>query len=100
MSLCDPPARRRAAWVRVKDAPINWTCAIVASRADCIAGRATFTTVASMNAMLEPRMAAVSVHAASRSLCLKEQGGAEDMTASSHGARTTRTSLSRLGLDD
>src|SRR5882757_609467 len=34
----------------------------VACRADCTAGKATFMTVASMNAMLEPRMVAARIH--------------------------------------
>src|SRR5437764_11998998 len=41
---------------------IHWACAAVAPRSRCSAGSATLTTVPSMNAMLEPRMAASSVH--------------------------------------
>ncbi len=39
------------------------TCASVAPSAVCSAGSATFTTVPSMNAMLEPRMVAARIHA-------------------------------------
>src|ERR1700757_3734087 len=59
---------------------------MVACRVDCRAGRATLTTVLSMNAMLEPRMVAASTHG----LAFSAHGLLEApdwITASSHGCR-------------
>src|SRR5213596_1797915 len=62
------------------------TSTIVAFRFACRAGNATFTTVPSMNAMLEARVVAASTQRPARF----EQGaaaGRERITLSSHGSR-------------
>ena len=62
------------------------TSTIVAFRFACSAGNATFTTVPSMNAMLEARVVAASTQRPARF----EQGaaaGSERITLSSHGSR-------------
>src|SRR5690349_12186088 len=57
---------------------------MVACRPDCSAGSATFTTVLSMKAMLEPRMAAASTHLPRRPA--DWPGGPASIAASSQGA--------------
>jgi hypothetical protein len=60
MSPSAPPVRSSAARSSAYDSTTHWTSLSVACRDACIAGNATFTTVPSMNAMLEPRIVAAS----------------------------------------
>src|SRR4051812_35461695 len=60
-SPSEPPNSNNAARKSVYDSTTHWTSATLASRLDCNAGNATFTTVPSINTMLEPRMGAAGV---------------------------------------
>src|SRR6185295_8625559 len=62
MSPSAPPVRSSAASRSAYDSTTHWTSRSVACRDVWIAGSATFTTVPSMNAMLEPRIAAARTH--------------------------------------
>src|SRR5436309_209435 len=56
-----PPTRIRAERNSPYPSTTHCTSTTVAWNADCRAGKATFTTVLSMKAMLEPRMAAAII---------------------------------------
>src|SRR5215831_6033026 len=56
-----PPTRISADRNKPYDSTTHCTSTRVALRLDCSAGKATFTTVPSMNAMLEPRMVAARI---------------------------------------
>src|ERR1700759_1379946 len=57
-----PPTRIRAERKSPYDSTTHCTSSTVACSPDCSAGKATLTTVLSMNAMLEPRTVAASTH--------------------------------------
>src|SRR5579863_2690159 len=61
-SPSEPPTRINAPRNRPYDSTTHCTSTTVALKLACIAGRATFTTVLSMNAMLEPRIVAARTH--------------------------------------
>src|SRR5438270_10913326 len=60
-SPSEPPTRINAAKNRPYDSTTHCISATVAWKVAWIAGRATFTTVLSMKAMLEPRIVATSI---------------------------------------
>lgn len=62
-----------------------------------MAGNATFTTVPSMNAMLEPKIAAVRIHAPCTHGAVASLAHA--IVASSQGARTIAVNAGPLGVD-
>src|SRR5579862_9969157 len=78
-----PPTRIRAERNNPYDSMTHCTSTTVAWRLDCRAGKATLTTVLSMNAMLEPRIVADRIHGRDFS----RHGAAAPLriTASSHG---------------
>src|SRR6266576_441386 len=83
-SPVEPPTRMSAPRKRPYDSTTHCTSMTVALKLACRAGRATLTTVLSMNAMLLPRMVAARIHGSA----FDAQGvsvDAERRTASSQG---------------
>src|SRR5216684_448821 len=83
-SPSEPPTRINAAKNSPYDSTTHCISTTVAWKVAWIAGRATFTTVLSMKAMLEPRIVATSIHV----LALAAHGTPASVvrfTTSSHG---------------
>src|SRR6266487_2619413 len=80
----DPPTRMREARKSEYASITHCTSADVALNAFCSAGRATFTTEPSINAILDPRIVATSTHIPTF-LVAGRESGPDRITPSSHG---------------
>src|SRR6266480_5142797 len=93
----EPPTRIKAPSNNPYDSTTHCTPTTVAWSFDWIDGRAIFTTVLSMKAMLEPRMVAARIQLPA----WVSQGAsalADRITASSHGGLMMATYVYSLGL--
>src|SRR5262249_1812393 len=93
-----PPTKIRAERNSPYDSITHCKSTTVAPRLDCSAGRATLTTVLSINAMLEPRMVAVSTQQPDFS-GQRTPGVLPGMTASAHGCLILNVDAYGLRMD-
>jgi hypothetical protein len=87
-SPSDPPTRINAASIRLYASTTHCTPSTLACSSRCSTGSATFTTVVSMNTMLDPRIVAASTHGPEPSRH-RPSARLPRMLSSSHGSFRT-----------